>query len=62
MVSLHPGVTREQVQETCGWPVKFADTLDETPAPTATRADDAARPQGAHREGARADGGGGIDA
>jgi glutaconate CoA-transferase subunit B len=34
VVSLHPGVTREKVQETCGWPVKFAETLDETPAPT----------------------------
>ncbi len=34
VVSLHPGVTREQVQETCGWTVKFAETLDETPAPT----------------------------
>ncbi len=34
VVSLHPGVTREQVQETCGWPVKFAATLETTPAPT----------------------------
>lgn len=34
VVSLHPGVTKEMVQETCGWTVKFADTLDETPAPT----------------------------
>ena len=34
VVSLHPGVTREKVQETCGWTVKFAETLDETPAPT----------------------------
>ena len=23
VVSLHPGVTREHVQETCGWPVAF---------------------------------------
>jgi glutaconate CoA-transferase subunit B len=36
VVSLHPGVTREQVQETCSWPVKFARSLDETPAPTAS--------------------------
>jgi glutaconate CoA-transferase subunit B len=35
VTSLHPGVTKEQVQETCGWPVRFASTLDETPAPTA---------------------------
>jgi glutaconate CoA-transferase subunit B len=34
VVSLHPGVTREQVQETCSWPVRFAGTLEETPAPT----------------------------
>jgi glutaconate CoA-transferase subunit B len=36
VVSLHPGVTREQVQETCGWPVKFADHVEETPPPDAT--------------------------
>ena len=35
VTSLHPGVTREMVQETCGWPVKFATTLEETPPPTA---------------------------
>ena len=34
VVSLHPGVTREMVQETCGWPVSFAAALEETPAPT----------------------------
>ena len=34
VVSLHPGVTREQVPETCGWPAQFADRLEETPAPT----------------------------
>jgi glutaconate CoA-transferase subunit B len=34
VVSLHPGVTREQVQETCGWPVKYATALEVTPAPT----------------------------
>ena len=33
--SLHRGVTRQMVQETCGWPVRFADTLDETVEPTA---------------------------
>lgn len=33
VVSLHPGVNKEMVQETCGWPVKFAETLEETPAP-----------------------------
>lgn len=34
VVSLHPGVTREMVQETCGWKVRFSDTLEETPPPT----------------------------
>lgn len=32
--SLHPGVTREQVQEACEWPLRFADDLQETPPPT----------------------------
>ncbi|MET0574327.1 MAG: CoA-transferase subunit beta [Mesorhizobium sp.] len=34
VVSLHPGVAREQVQESCGWTVKFAGEIDTTPAPT----------------------------
>jgi glutaconate CoA-transferase subunit B len=34
VVSMHPGVTRDQVQETCGWTVTFADTVEITPAPT----------------------------
>ncbi|MER8752767.1 CoA-transferase subunit beta [Mesorhizobium sp. M1050] len=34
VVSLHRGVTRQQVQESCGWVVKFAEALDETPAPS----------------------------
>ncbi|MBW8636164.1 CoA-transferase subunit beta [Hoeflea sp. WL0058] len=34
VVSLHPGVTRDEVQATCGWTVKFADDLEVTPAPT----------------------------
>jgi glutaconate CoA-transferase subunit B len=34
VTSLHKGVTRQMVQETCGWPVRFADVLDETPEPT----------------------------
>lgn len=32
--SLHPGVTRDNVQETCGWHVKFSSELQETPPPT----------------------------
>jgi len=35
VTSLHPGVTRAQVVEATGWPVRFADTVAETPAPTA---------------------------
>lgn len=34
VVSLHEGVTREQVQAATGWPVRFADTLGTTAAPT----------------------------
>ena len=33
VVTLHPGVTREQVQESTAWPVQFAAHVDETPAP-----------------------------
>lgn len=39
VTSLHPGVTRDQVQETCGWPVKYSDELETTPAPTAAELD-----------------------
>ena len=35
VTSLHPGVTRDQVVEQTGWPVAFAGTVVETPAPTA---------------------------
>ncbi len=53
VVSLHPGVTREQVQDTCGWTVKFAETLETTPAPTSeeltTLRDLKARTDAAHR-------------
>ncbi|MGW9330708.1 CoA-transferase subunit beta [Bosea sp. NPDC055594] len=34
VISLHPGVTREQVQAGCGWPLRFAADLSETPAPS----------------------------
>lgn len=33
--TLHPGVTREEVQETTGWELRFADELEETPLPSA---------------------------
>jgi glutaconate CoA-transferase, subunit B len=35
VVSLHPGMTREQVQENCGWSVAFAQDVVETPPATA---------------------------
>ena len=35
VVSIHPGVTREQIQENSGWPIKFAAKVGETPPPTA---------------------------
>jgi glutaconate CoA-transferase subunit B len=35
VVSLHPGVTREQVQQSTGWSVRFADHVDETAPPSA---------------------------
>jgi glutaconate CoA-transferase subunit B len=59
VVSLHPGVTREMAMDTCGWPPKFADRLDVTPAPSAlelkTLRDLQARTRAAHA-GARPDG------
>jgi glutaconate CoA-transferase subunit B len=33
VVSLHPGVTREQVRENTGWDVRFAAQVAETPPP-----------------------------
>jgi glutaconate CoA-transferase subunit B len=34
VVSLHPGVTRDRVAKECGWELRFAPDLAETPAPT----------------------------
>jgi len=34
VVSLHPGVGRDQVAAQCGWPVRFAAKVVETAAPT----------------------------
>ena len=39
VVSIHPGVTRAQIQENTGWPVKFAAKVEETPPPTAQELD-----------------------
>jgi glutaconate CoA-transferase subunit B len=35
VVSIHPGVTRQQVIEATGWSVKFAASVEETVAPSA---------------------------
>jgi glutaconate CoA-transferase subunit B len=35
VVSIHPGVTREQIQENTGWTVRYADKVAETAPPTA---------------------------
>ena len=34
VVSLHRGVTREKVQQTCGWRVSFGNEVGETPPPS----------------------------
>ncbi len=35
VVSIQPGVTREQIAEATGWPVRYAGKVDETPPPSA---------------------------
>jgi glutaconate CoA-transferase subunit B len=35
IVSIHPGATREEIIENCGWSPRFAANVSETPAPTA---------------------------
>jgi glutaconate CoA-transferase subunit B len=34
LISCHPGITLDRVREATGWPLKVADTVGETPAPT----------------------------
>ncbi len=34
VVSIHPGIKREQIQENTGWPVRYAADLKETISPT----------------------------
>jgi len=36
VTSMHPGVTREQIEQQTGWPVRFAEPLEQTPPPTST--------------------------
>jgi glutaconate CoA-transferase, subunit B len=35
VVAIHPGVSREQIQQNTGWPVSFAQTVATTSVPTA---------------------------
>jgi glutaconate CoA-transferase subunit B len=35
VVSIHPGVTRQQIDDNTGWKVRYANKVTETPAPTA---------------------------
>jgi glutaconate CoA-transferase, subunit B len=39
VTSIHPGVSREQINENTGWGVKYAARVVETPAPTAAELD-----------------------
>jgi glutaconate CoA-transferase subunit B len=34
VTSIHRGVTREQIADNTGWPVRYAANVKETPAPT----------------------------
>lgn len=34
VVSLHPGVTKEETRTACGWPLRFSERLAETSPPT----------------------------
>jgi glutaconate CoA-transferase subunit B len=57
VVSVHPGVTREQIAENTGWPIRFADDVAQTQPPTETELtvlrDLQARTARAHATGAR---------
>jgi glutaconate CoA-transferase, subunit B len=34
VVSIHPGVSRGEIGERTGWPIRFADEVEQTPPPT----------------------------
>jgi glutaconate CoA-transferase subunit B len=34
VVAIHPGVTRDQIKDNTGWPVRYAATVADTPPPT----------------------------
>jgi glutaconate CoA-transferase subunit B len=54
VTSIHPGVSREQIGDNTGWPVRYAANVKETPAPTeqelTTLRDLQARTKRAHGE------------
>lgn len=54
VASIHPGVSRDRVIETCGWQVEFAEDVSETAAPSDTELetlrDLAARTKAAHAQ------------
>ena len=35
VVSIHAGASRDAIRAACGWPVRFADAVEETPVPSA---------------------------
>ena len=35
VTAIHPGVSRSRIQDSTGWPVRYAATVSETPAPDA---------------------------
>jgi glutaconate CoA-transferase subunit B len=55
VVSMHHGVTRQMITESCGWPARFSDTVEETREPSelelGTLRDLQARTDAAHRGG-----------
>ncbi len=62
VVSMHSGVTREQITQATGWPIQFAPDVAQTPPPDATELatlrDLLARTEQAHGGGAARDGSG----
>ncbi len=44
VTSIHPGVSREQIADNTGWPVRYAANVKETPAPTDKELGNIARP------------------
>lgn len=39
VTAVHPGVERAQIEEACGWPIRFAASFTTTPAPTVAELD-----------------------